>query len=891
MSIYKCVACGREAEAEKERSCPECGCKMFETPYDRAEKLRSEIIDYVVKAADSKIDTSEIFAEARQEEHERFPRLGQIRQYAESAEKTEIFLVRLQKSIQNIYTHIHTPFEKTYKADLKSVKDSSDEIARQVDEIAEALGLEQRAKDFSCDVPVLHHSEEPDEVLLPFANEILGLCETLREKIRVFIRRNGIYNNDYQYYHEEPDAKPAGKKAKEKKSAEEVLLGVVQRLRAAVEKRYYVDILESGSEQLHEMLDVLWDSLRTLLRAHLFVKTDRYDFGGETGLDGKTFYQKLGDCLSARFLPVKEVVEDPGFLADKTEEELFECFCDVVMQGGTEFLDRLRLRGMRVRDSEKQLNEMIGLEPVKESIRKLKAYAISNKDRKDFNLHMAFCGNPGTGKTQVARLIAGILHEIGVLPSDHVVETDRAGLVAGYVGQTAIKTEEVIEEAMGGVLFIDEAYALAPDDFKGDYGYEAIATLIKAMEDNRGEFCVILAGYRGPIEKLIASNPGFRSRIAFILDFPNYNRAELEQIANLMLTEREYTISPEALAEVLDITDYKRKEPDFANARELRNILEQVIICQNIRCVDASQREIELMDVRKYVHDAGLRLPVKQENRQILTAEEELDALIGLDAVKRMVRKIKASAKRSKDDPDFSMHMCFLGNPGTGKTEVARLISRILFEAGALPEAKLTETDANGLIGRYVGETAPKTLEKINDAMGGVLFIDEAYVLSGGGPDASASYGDEAIAVLLREMENRRGKFCVILAGYRENMDTMLSSNPGMKSRIQFRLNFPDYTREELTLIAQHFLEKKGYQIDSDALELVMDITEHFRGEKDFANARTVRNILEQVIMNQNLRTEDSPDRLIIRSDAEDYLRDENIDFHAPAHGSIGFHQ
>lgn len=362
-----------------------------------------------------------------------------------------------------------------------------------------------------------------------------------------------------------------------------------------------------------------------------------------------------------------------------------------------------------------------------------------------------------------------------------------------------------------------------------------------------------------------------------------------------MLKNKGYSISEEALERILDITDIKRKKPDFANARELRNILDQVMICQNLRCMDAEDKKLEIVDVNKYIKDAHLNLPTSDDGvvKKIMTAEDELDALIGLSAVKRMVKKIKAYAKRNKDDPDFNLHMCFYGNPGTGKTEVARLLSSILYDAEVLPEAKLTETDANGLIGKFVGETAPKTLAKINDAMGGVLFIDEAYSLTEttGSDGHSAGYGDEAIAVLLKEMEDRRGQFCVILAGYRENMESMLSRNPGMKSRIQFQLDFPDYSREELGEIATSFLSRKKYDIADDALQLVLDVSEYYRNRPNFANARTIRNILDQVIMNQNLRTEDAPDSMIIRSDVQDYIDDEKINLSETSGGKrrIGF--
>lgn len=461
---------------------------------------------------------------------------------------------------------------------------------------------------------------------------------------------------------------------------------------------------------------------------------------------------------------------------------------------------------------------------------------------------------------------------------------DRGGLVGQYVGETPQKTMRQIERAMGGILFIDEAYALVPKDGGFDYGNEAVATLIKAMEDCRGKFCVILAGYRNQMHEMLSTNPGFKSRIQFELDFPNYARGELEQITELMLRQRGYAASDEAMRKMLDVTDVKRKEPNFANAREIRNILDQVIMCQNLRSSGSDDREIGVADVNRYIKDSHINLPTIANGTEtkILTAEEELDQLIGLSSVKRMVKKIKAYAKRNKQTDSLNLHMCFYGNPGTGKTEVARILSRLLYDAGVMAEAKLVETDAHGLIGRYVGETAPKTEGKVRDAMGGVLFIDEAYALSSetGGGGSSQSYGDEALTVLLKEMEDRRGQFCVILAGYQKEMQQMLGMNPGLQSRIQFTLEFPDYTREELGEIASVFLNKRKYEIADNALEKLLDVTDYYRRKPDFANARTVRNILDQVIMNQNLRTEDEeePSNRIILSDVEDYIADEKID-------------
>ena len=414
------------------------------------------------------------------------------------------------------------------------------------------------------------------------------------------------------------------------------------------------------------------------------------------------------------------------------------------------------------------------------------------------------------------------------------------------------------------------------------------------MEDHRGKFCVILAGYKNEMLQMLSSNPGFRSRIQFMLDFPNYTREELKQIAECMLRDRRYTIGDAAMNRILDITDIKRKEPNFANAREIRNILDQVIMCQNLRCAGAEEDELGIVDVNKYIRDAKLRLPVSGDGeKKILSGDEELDRLVGLASVKRMVKKIRAYAKRNQGQEDFNLHMCFCGNPGTGKTEVARILSRILYDAGVLPEAKLVETDPHGLLGKYVGETAPKTQAKINDAMNGVLFIDEAYgLVSSNNASGVAGYGEEAIAVLLKEMEDHRGQFCVILAGYKDEMKTMLSANPGLASRIQFTLDFPDYNKEELGEIAVAFLKRKNYTIEGPAFDRLLDLTEYYRGRPNFANARTVRNILDQVIMNQNLRTEDDEtDNRIVIDDIEDYLTDEGIDLSKPSDGPqrIGF--
>lgn len=703
---------------------------------------------------------------------------------------------------------------------------------------------------------------------------------------------NNLYGNSHKYH----PTKRSSKFSNQTDFKDE-LEDAISKAERVLAKKYVVDIMDDGSDELKEMLTCLWHSIEVIMCAPLFVKN--YEYATEAGrMNEADFLARISELLQQRYLVYNRAVSVSAILDSKTEDQIFELYKKLILVDNLGFLVPLGTKLINIGESEKKLNELIGLAGIKESIKKIKAYALANQGSDNLNIHMCFLGNPGTGKTEVARYIAGILHENRILPTNRVVEVDRSGLVSQYFGATAEKTRRVIASAMGGVLFIDEAYALGNSGDHGltDYGKEAIDTLVKAMEDYRGKFCVIFAGYKSEMHKMIEINPGLKSRIQFMLDFPNYSRDELQSITQLMLQHRGYSMGESAMSRILDVTDIKRKDPNFANAREIRNILDQVIMCQNMRCAGTEDHEIGIVDVNKYIQDAKVNLPTAGDDGQkkVLTGEEELDQLIGLDSVKRMVKKIKAYAKRNKGEAGFNLHMCFYGNPGTGKTEVARILSRILYDAGVLSEAKLVETDGHGLMGKFVGETAPKTEAKIDSAMGGVLFIDEAYALVGShtATGGATNYGEEAIAVLLKEMEDRRGQFCAILAGYKDEMRRMLSANPGFESRIQFTLDFPDYSREELGQIAVVFLNKKKYTIDQAALELLLDVAEYYRTQKNFSNARTIRNILDQVIMNQNLRTEDTEgDSTIIRSDVEDYIADENIDMQKKtAHaGRIGF--
>lgn len=881
MDVYKCIACGEEKQSDTPCSCSICGFTMYKTPYDRKDLIISEIRRYIYSYSTDPIKMNELEFRGLNEALTRFPSYSEISRFVHDAEKTEVFIDRLNRSCDQLNEYVHKSYENSFVADLDKAEDHIIDNKLTLDAFFDVLGKSYEVKDIELPKVVMHYVVTPFDECVRKADELFELQKQVIAKLWKFIKQNNLFG-------EKSFASKKIMKLGKDPQWDELYSKCRQELERVLEKRYMVDIFDDGTAEIGEMLGAVMSAVNVIISSDILRSSKEYIFNGEKWLGQDECEQRITECLNSMLDGAREVADSEDFLKEESEDKLFDIYNEMLEMDPKMYM-KLYKGKLFVGRAERKLNDLIGLDVIKNNIQKIKAYALANKNDENFNLHMCFYGNPGTGKTEVARIIAGILHENGLLPTDKVIETDRSGLVGRYMGETPQKTLEAVQTAMGGVLFIDEAYSLVPDENGYDYGNEAVATLIKAMEDFRGKFCVILAGYKNKLNDMIKTNPGFRSRIQFELDFPNYSREELGKIAKLMFKNRKYSISDAAMDKVLDITDVRRKDPNFANAREIRNIIDQVVMNNSLRCIGSEERHVEIVDVNKYIKDSGIGLPLTGDkvNKRILTADEELDALVGLDAVKRMVKKIKAYGKRNKDSADFNMHMCFYGNPGTGKTEVARILSRLLYDAGVLPEAKLTETDAHGLIGKYVGSTAPKTLEKINEAMGGVLFIDEAYALTN--DSKSAEYGEEAISVLLKEMEDKRGKFCVIMAGYKDEMAEMISTNPGLASRIQFTLDFEDYTREELGEIAVRMLESKGYVIREDALRLVLDLTDHFRKHDNFANARTVRNILDQVIMNQNLRTEDVGGNDIILSDVQDYINDEKIDLSKNQTKKIGF--
>ena len=529
-----------------------------------------------------------------------------------------------------------------------------------------------------------------------------------------------------------------------------------------------------------------------------------------------------------------------------------------------------------------KMDALIGLNAIKAQVRDHAKYIQflqlrkekGFEEKEEINVHSVFIGNPGTGKTTVGSMMGRLYKNMGLLSKGHVHEVDRVDLVGEYIGQTAPKVKEAIEKARGGVLFIDEAYSLArSNDDSKDFGREVIEILVKEMSNGPGDLAVIVAGYPKEMKNFLNSNPGLKSRFKLYFEFDDYLPQELSEIADYACTEKEVILTPDSKARLDEyiLNAYRTRDRTFGNARFVYDLIEKSKISLGLRVMGhENPREldkenlslIELHDVEKVQPKERRELPNIPVDEQLLEeALNELNRLIGMARVKaqinEMVRLVRYYRETSRDVlGSFYLHTVFIGNPGTGKTTVARILTKIYKALGILERGHMLETDRQGLVAGFVGQTAIKTAEKIDEAMGGVLFIDEAYALTQRSIGAHGDFGDEAIQTLLKRMEDHRGQFFVFVAGYPDNMESFLKANPGLSSRFDKILKFDDYEPQELYRIALLMFSEEQIIPTPEAEEYLQEYltyTYKFR-DKYFGNARSVRSIVLEAIKAHNLR-------------------------------------
>lgn len=539
---------------------------------------------------------------------------------------------------------------------------------------------------------------------------------------------------------------------------------------------------------------------------------------------------------------------------------------------GSNAAGRLDLPRSRYQSSslEEMLDEIVGLDDVKETVRRLERFALFRKTAEargaklpPANFHMLFTGNPGTGKTTVARMVATMLYKIGITRQNVFKEVTAKDLIGEYVGSTAPKTAAVVGEAMGGVLFIDEAYALAggKGELSGaDYGAEAIAELIKAMEDRRDELVVIFAGYEKEMSDFIETNPGISSRIGYKFRFADYSTDELLQIFRRDLAVAGFDYDGDAIDPVLRETfDYHRRFRSFGNGRFVGTLVQKALVKHSNRAAQGVVAPEDTM--RLSLED----VPTRQElfdiqDWQPRPARELLAPLVGMAELKEKISELERvvsfheSGNRSGlRMPPMNLNMVFTGNPGTGKTTVARIIGQVLYNVGVVPTNRFVEVEAKDLTSSLVGGSSRAVEERLKVAAGGVLFIDEAYAL------LETSAGAEVIAQLVKAMEDHKGELSVMFAGYEAEMRRFIDLNPGLASRIGYTFHFEDYGTDELEEIFERKMTSYGFALSDEARAATREIFRYFHNVERFGNGRFVDKVVQEVIARRSEGSSDDP--------------------------------
>ena len=365
------------------------------------------------------------------------------------------------------------------------------------------------------------------------------------------------------------------------------------------------------------------------------------------------------------------------------------------------------------------------------------------------------------------------------------------------------------------------------------------------------------------IDELFSNNSTLKDKIFdFELSTTSFNIQEIYQDI-LKILKKDYIVTGEFEVKLLDYITETFKTSNLTPSEYENSLIEKILFNQTENIIEANS------------------IPTYEKNKTIDEIFEDLNSLIGLDNIKESLKELvsfmqfKNKTKDSLNIKNTNLHMVFLGNPGTGKTTVARMVAGILYNLKYINQNKLVEVSAKDLIGQYVGQTAPKTMSVVEKALGGVLFIDEAYSLASS--SSGNSFNEECVSTLIQAMENYRNDFVVIFAGYKKEMDAFLKSNSGIISRIGYTLDFKDYTIDELVLILKSMFKKSGFLVEKNAIIKAKKIIEDFAQTENFGNARFVRNLYEKTIIKHAKNTKNTTSKKALKTITTEDLSTENL--------------
>lgn len=536
-----------------------------------------------------------------------------------------------------------------------------------------------------------------------------------------------------------------------------------------------------------------------------------------------------------------------------------------------------------VENADEALNEMIGLVNVKNQVQQMKRriefYDGSTSSNSGNNT--VLLGAAGSGKTEIARILTKIFYDFGYISKNRIVEVDGEYLKSPYVGQTGERTSAIIEWSLGGVLFIDEAYLLFNEKDNSSVGAEATGVLLKAMEDHRDDFIVILAGYEDGMNRLISSNEGFASRIKYKIYFDPYSDEELTQIFELFLKksgQKVDKIDPDARKLLKKELDAESKLGGFGNARASRNACDALLDIHADRFIDGLTPEdkkdtITLGDVeafvemqrKKFAADGRNFMATSHLDQSIMSMSElrsrtkrgvkdwrrSMAALVGMENIKEQMQALHDRAEFfsgdvvHEEDEIMDLNTLFIGPPGVGKSTVASIFTSMLYELGYVRDNSYLDITGDFLKASYVGQTGKRTEAVIEYSKGMVLFIDEAYLLMG---DGNNNFGAEAMGVLVDAMEKNRGELVIIFAGYDREMNALLRVNSGLSSRIANVWHFNSYSPKELCQIFARMAAQRKFKVAKECWGKLRALIEQNINDPMFGNARFVRQVLQASI-------------------------------------------